>query len=750
MSDVIEVPLSGCRTEPLINYLKALGVFRLVAEQKDRNARGCWRDDVFVLKSALDEEALVRFFVDEYQPSPVFAPWNGDGGFLSDSGASLATINRLRTSADARLQPLASMVNRIDDVPILNSFKEARETAKALNKKKRQQKQAFSAIDAEALRAANKTVKEVKGTILSGVRTAFPDEIVRWLDACLSISSDGFIPAPLLGSGGCDGRLEFSANFLANVLMFCDLSAEESSQWVEKALFERGRTTLVPTSIGQFSPGQIGGPNATQGFEGDSFINPLDFMLTVEGAILFASSVSRRMQNGSTTKAAFPFTVFASPSGSFVNGNKESKTSRGEIWLPLWGRFASLHEISHVFSEGRAEVGRKQASSGVQFARAAVSLGVDRGIFGFARYGFLQRNGKAYLATTLGRFDVRVLSEVDLFKEADPWLDRFMKAFSGDKAPPRFDSALRRIDSAIYNFCNIGGTARFAEVLCALGSAERELSKSDGFRERLRPLRGLSGQWLRAANDNSVEFELALSLARIHDSERKVDAIRSNMEPVSGDNWKTSGFCHVWTNASLSVNLISVLQRRMIDAKKYGCGGLPLASYSSASADSVAAYIAGDVDDSKIEELLWGMILINHGASLVGEPALRVTKESPIEARDRTPIPRVYALLKLLFLSGNVEDGDRQIAIIPELPVIEFLLSGRVGTACTLAARRLKASGLIPMTYGKGRTLFREADWQSGSVDPIRLAAALLFPLSLRDRDEIKQLVIRPDNTISP
>jgi hypothetical protein len=38
-----ELILHGCTPEPLMSYLKALGILRLVAEQADPEARGAWR-----------------------------------------------------------------------------------------------------------------------------------------------------------------------------------------------------------------------------------------------------------------------------------------------------------------------------------------------------------------------------------------------------------------------------------------------------------------------------------------------------------------------------------------------------------------------------------------------------------------------------------------------------------------------------------------------------------------------------------
>ena len=83
MSQLHELELRGCTPEPLMAYLKALGIFRLVAEQKDPAARACWRNDTFVLLSYLDREVLLRFFLGEYRPTPIVSPWNGGSGLLS-------------------------------------------------------------------------------------------------------------------------------------------------------------------------------------------------------------------------------------------------------------------------------------------------------------------------------------------------------------------------------------------------------------------------------------------------------------------------------------------------------------------------------------------------------------------------------------------------------------------------------------------------------------------------------------------
>lgn len=73
--------LDGCAPTPLAHYLKALAILRLVSEQKDAQARGWWRDETFFLATALNREELVHFFLYEYAPTAIVAPWNGGSGF---------------------------------------------------------------------------------------------------------------------------------------------------------------------------------------------------------------------------------------------------------------------------------------------------------------------------------------------------------------------------------------------------------------------------------------------------------------------------------------------------------------------------------------------------------------------------------------------------------------------------------------------------------------------------------------------
>jgi CRISPR-associated protein Csx17 len=81
-----DVALAGCRLEPLGSYLKAIGLHRLVAEQRDPTAAGQWQAGSYVLRSGMNDEGLLDFLVSDYRPTPLVAPWNGRGGFRRDAG----------------------------------------------------------------------------------------------------------------------------------------------------------------------------------------------------------------------------------------------------------------------------------------------------------------------------------------------------------------------------------------------------------------------------------------------------------------------------------------------------------------------------------------------------------------------------------------------------------------------------------------------------------------------------------------
>ncbi|MCP9470619.1 MAG: type I-U CRISPR-associated protein Csx17 [Nitrospira sp.] len=740
MSGCHDLALAGCTPEPLMAYLKALGVLRLVSEQKDPEARGWWKNDVFWLRSptlfkgadteAAKRKALTGFFLKEYQPTPIVAPWAGGSGFFRKDNKE--AVEELRQSKASRVHLYAQVIEKVHAI-----------------------------IKDE--KVGDKPKDQDKARLIRRYRRELPDDVVAWMDAAMVIREAGQVFAPLLGTGGNDGRLDFTQNFMQRIVLLdlheASSANPQSDAWLEQALFA-APTTLAEASVGQFAPGRVGGPNATQGMEGDATDNPWDFVLMLEGTLLLAGAAVRRFGTVELAKATFPFAVDSVAAGFDSSAKKDGAESRGEIWLPLWTRPTSATELRQLFGEGRAEISGQPARTGTDFARAVAGLGVDRGIAGFTRLAFLKRSGKAFLATPMGRFGVIERREVDLLRQVDPWLDAFRRAAKDKNAPPRFGSALRHIDSAIFDFCKYGGPWHFQQILIALGQADRELTIAERFRDekKLKPLAGLSLDWILAADDGSREFKLAQALASVHDAEGKIGPLRANLEAVDWKKrcrvWAEKDRSVVWNAGDLTTNLANVLDRRLMDGLHAGCKGLPLASRAVASLDVIAAFLDGGLDDRHIEDLLWGLMLIEQKRGLN-----RGQSEKKEENTDRL-IPRTYALLKLLFLPRPLvgepsQDGIRWrlaheseegIVIRPEPRILSLLRAGRIGEACRIAAQRLRVSGLppIPGTLPDART--RDDVWSEFVGDHCRgerLAASLLIPIDSVSVNRLIQLICR-------
>ena len=207
--------------------------------------------------------------------------------------------------------------------------------------------------------------------------------------------------------------------------------------------------------------------------------------------------------------------------------------------------------LAVLLSEGRAQVRGRAARTGVDFAEAAVTLGVDRGIDAFERYGFLVRNGLSTFATPLGRIAVRRNAKADLLAQVDAWLDRLRQkagAQANPPAPASVSRALVRLRRASSRLCKDGSPARVQAMLIALGRVERALSRSlrwtTGEKVGLRPLAGLKAEWAEAAETNIPEFRLARALAStVGGYEGKPLWLRAHLEPVDlGERYGANGW----------------------------------------------------------------------------------------------------------------------------------------------------------------------------------------------------------------
>ena len=197
--------LGGCTPGVLMHHLKALGVFRLVARQKDASVRASWENDTLVLDTMMTGEEIVRFFCDGYMPSPVMSPWNKDRAFY-DPDLLAGLIN----SMDARLRAYRDAVGEAtrivsDIIPGYGALVEKATSRDGTEPAKILAKKAKADLSDERKAAIKRRLHNELGD----------DGAVEWLDATYALTYDNKAPnGPLLMAGGTDGRTEFSRNFL--------------------------------------------------------------------------------------------------------------------------------------------------------------------------------------------------------------------------------------------------------------------------------------------------------------------------------------------------------------------------------------------------------------------------------------------------------------------------------------------------------------------------------------------------------
>lgn len=690
---MFKVRLEGCRPAPLVHYLKALGILRLVAEQADPGARGYWDGDTFVLCSTLDAPALVDFFLHSYRPTPVVSPWNGGAGFKDSSKKS--GPNLIEETTSERFAEYRTVVEK------------ARTWRRRLG--------------------ITEDVKDdLKVQLIDALRNDLPDQAIRWIDAAAIALPDAkggrtiSYPA-LLGTGGNDGNFDFSINYIQCVRGLFNVEGEPTgaaTALLDNALFGAPVSGLEDSAIGMFQPGAAGGANSSAFAKSKSTTNPWEFVLNFEGALLFTAAVARRfgMTGKSVVSAPFTFRSVAASVGSIARAGAEN--FRDELWMPLWGQPASHAEVQNLISEGRIQLGGRPAVDALDVVRSIAALGVDRGVNAFQRYAILERNGLAYIAAPLERFEVRRRPEADLVAEIDAWVQRLRSKARGDRVPASIDRAARRLEGEIWSLCEFGRPEDVRRLLLAIGRANRALATSIKWTSddkiRLPPAPLLSQRWLESLNVNTVEFRLAASLAslsgryqRAGEKSPRFVSVRENILPIVGRAWDTGAARDVvWRDGDVTGSMSNVLLRRLLwrdDSDVYADRGKV-----SSSLQDIATFIDGPFDDREFEEYVHALCLIDWG-KVETAPASKSAGEGALP-------DGLYTMLKLAFAGTSV--GEAHVVANPQ--IVRLALSGDGGRATQLAARRLRGS--------VGTPKISSIDAQGERVR--RCAAALLFPVS--------------------
>lgn len=741
-----EIALPGCTPTPLASYLKALAVLRLVAEARldeggDPDATGFWRGDVFVLRTRLTREQLCDFFLEQYRPTPLIAPWNGGSGFYFQEGKlkekdpttgkkRKTGVRNQETEATRTIAAIAQSTS-----PRFANYRDAIAVARLV------------IAELKIVQAPENTAtSNQKYRFIQSFRNLASDHCLSAMDSAVVIAGDETSFPPLLGTGGNDGNLDFTNNFMQRLLEVIDVATSaarpSSYESLVSALFDVPCNFLSASAIGQFAPGSSGGPNASSGFEGGARTNAWDFLLMLEGAALFAASAVRRLEFGDLAILSAPFVVRSrmGTEGSASAGDDDD--SRNEIWMPLWTAPCGVDEIRSLLGEGRATLNDRSARDGLDFARAVAKLGVNRGIQSFQRYGFLKRQGKNFLGTPLSRIAVRRNPDADLITELERrnWLGSVQRYARDDNAPNAFRSAARQLDTALFALTQQASREALQAVLRHIGRIEAALGTSAKGREEVRaPAPRLTRAWAAKANDGSAEFRIACALAgltlrgadgypALH-ARRHLVAVSEATNKEGDRQWEPDSRLVAWSPGPIENNLASLLHRRRLEAERLGAQAELLSSQTGATQADVAEFLNGGTDDNRIAALLAGLSCVDL---------------SRFEAPQRDPaavLPPAFALLKIFFTPESVLrelqwlPQDRSLWLPTELPA--RLAANDAQAAVAQAWQRLRAFGVRLPGRDPPRVVV---------ADGPRWLAALCIPLTLRETGRmLRELRLEPE-----
>ncbi|MGH3897652.1 MAG: type I-G CRISPR-associated protein Cas8g1/Csx17 [Pseudonocardiaceae bacterium] len=682
---------------------------------RNREVTGRWERQRFVLTSrfgTLDE--LVDTLLERFEPEAIVSPWNAGSGFAGNGKNVTAerALQAVRQSDDPRLAGLRQAVAAGDRVVALGRERGWGGKGDDLWDKAR------------------------KRDVLGLCRNEFPDHALPWLDASAALGQDdGPAYSRLLGTGGNFGRQDLSATSLARVQSV--LTDRRSREWLHSLLSGQESTPYLRDAVGQFDPGRAGGIQSSPLEKADDkgFVNPWAFLLTVEGALLFATAVVRR-HGAAYARAALPFQVHGSTAGYPTQAPGEKVL--GELWAPEWSAPARLDEVTHLLAEGRAEWNHRPAGSGLDFVRAVATLGIDRGIDAFERHLFVDRHGQNPLAVPAGRIVVRPRQGVGLLADLDRWLERLRRA----ELPSQVAARLRAVEQALFSHARSGEPDLLAEVIAAVGRCHEAVARSGSVRQSVRPLVMSGGaallDELRRATGGDTELRIALAFATARDRESKLP-LRTLLSPVTVERFAA------WTNrpalAPLSSGLAAALaeaaRRRAfpgaIDEVKTelvpAVKGVRIGYQWGVrvSVETVQSFVSGELDDDRLADLLAGLLTVDW-ADIPAGIVLR---------GDEQPLDPELGLLLPFTGTTPIRLTEKEALLRPgsEWPVL--LSAGRTSEVLADAARRLRIAGLGEVIAPAGAR--HEGD---------RLAAVLLLHVPDNERvTALRRVAVLPPST---
>jgi len=590
---------------------------------------------------------------------------------------------------------------------------------------------------------------------------------------------------PLLGSGGNAGRRDFAAGWKKAVEALAVAPKPAKGRGKRKA--QTGANSVAPSDERKAALQALllGHPvtwmveklaagswfseatklyNSGQSPAREGQISPWAMVLACEGLAFLAGGASRRFGARSAgAVGAFPF--ITRPIAA--SAEKEADRLRGEIWTPLWSRPISLAEASTLFSRGRAELHGRAALTPAAFATAIRRRGVDAGVSEFRRYTL----GRTTSSNTFEpRLEARFSLEIgtDARPATVSTLERVTALIEQRGFPPdgkRFVGLRGPIESTLLDVAvQPSNPEAGIALLDAVASGLDRIDRNRSFREGKARWEPLPLKWLPslfADEQPGVEARLALSLVSAFPETLPFASFRFGVEWSREQNgkyeydWATQPrrFEHpkvaparwVWGPGELARVLGAALSRRLLEEAKLDAThtSRPQGRASlTATTSQIRQWLAGDLDEllfsawlSRLALFDWrwvpqeirALVPSEDSASRAdGELALLglfqpLIDQRPLVIRDRSTND--------LF---SEETGARTTEAARS--IVTLIRAGNLDAALRLASSRYAMAGARLATF----------DVSFATHDPDRIAAALLFTISDRDRAGLFKRWLRP------
>lgn len=702
--------LKGCAPAPLANYLKALGILRLVGEQADAQARGWWEGERFCLLSKLSKEELEAFFLEKYEPTPFFNPWGARSGFYSGSPekTARAALTVIEKSKHERLAAFRSAISLVRDV--INQG------------------------------GGEKPEKEDEPVMLRRLQLRLRGPGLDWMSTVVADLGDRFSKPAIFGTGGNEGSGGYTAAYLGAILE--TILGDTWKAHIASALWNDGSDRDAwdggfqpPAKDGLKKPKKetVAGPFRQFLPEGEG--SPWDLLLAFEGALVIQSGVTRRSNTDQNHFISSPY--YFAPRGmgagssseidEFVLNKGRKNPGRGEQWFPLWGKPSTFAEIQLLFREGRCSSGRRAAKNPLDAVRAICGLGATRGITSFLRYGYLQRDNLAtHFAVPLGRILVRENSTARLVDDLSGWLDRLHRAARNKNAPSRLVQAERRMANAVFAALTHDHTSdRWQAIL--LASAEIESLQADGTGIEAGPIPALRPDWISAVAEDSAELRLALALgsaAARYLKHKPIDSIRHHFLPLepgarrfkTADKRLVNDPRVVVSGRGPLSDLAAIVERRLIEAAQNGERRCRLVAAAGCGArfSDLAQFLSGAVDLDRLFGLARAFMAIKWDQwSREHAPIIPASTGTPEEC---------WLAVRLCCLPFSIDQGHDVPA---DECIVRLLRSGDAARAIKLARQRLQSVGIRPPIYAGTFDTEVARRWTAALAFPIHRSAAL-------------------------